>query len=188
MSDIFISYSRDDKPWVSKLAKALQEEGYSVWWDPEIMPGQDFEQVIQEALENTKCVLTIWSPSSVKSQWVRSETSKALELNKLIPIQYLESKLPMPFDRIHTADLQGWKGKTDDHRYQRLLGAIQTYTDKKPPIDFPQKKPKRKIWLFSFGLILLLSMGAYYFWQTNHQVKTTSITKVKLGSINMALP
>ena len=33
MADIFISYSRDDRPRVEPLAEALVSAGYSVWWD-----------------------------------------------------------------------------------------------------------------------------------------------------------
>jgi hypothetical protein len=33
MSDIFISYKREEQPIARKLAYALEEEGWSVWWD-----------------------------------------------------------------------------------------------------------------------------------------------------------
>jgi hypothetical protein len=39
MSDIFISYSRQDKERVAALASALQVRGWSVWWDIEILTG-----------------------------------------------------------------------------------------------------------------------------------------------------
>jgi hypothetical protein len=34
MSDIFISYKREEQPVAKKLAGALEKEGWSVWWDP----------------------------------------------------------------------------------------------------------------------------------------------------------
>ena len=74
MTDIFISYSRKDKPWVKTLAATLVAEGYDVWWNPEILPGQDYETVIKEALESTKCVLTVWSKNSIESTWVQAES------------------------------------------------------------------------------------------------------------------
>jgi hypothetical protein len=33
MSDIFISYAREDRPRVERLAAALEQCGWSVWWD-----------------------------------------------------------------------------------------------------------------------------------------------------------
>lgn len=40
MSDIFLSYSRDDRDAVEPLAEALAREGYSVWWDRNLTGGQ----------------------------------------------------------------------------------------------------------------------------------------------------
>ena len=33
MSDIFISYASEDRDRVKSLARALEQEGWSVWWD-----------------------------------------------------------------------------------------------------------------------------------------------------------
>lgn len=41
MTDIFISYSRHDQAWVAKLARALEDVGYSVWWDTQLLAGDD---------------------------------------------------------------------------------------------------------------------------------------------------
>ena len=50
MSDIFISYAREDRPPAEWLAKALGGHGGSVWWDREIVTGSTFEDVIEKAL------------------------------------------------------------------------------------------------------------------------------------------
>ncbi len=51
MADIFISYASEDRSRVEPLAKALEDQGCSVWWDPQIPPGKTFFGVIKEALE-----------------------------------------------------------------------------------------------------------------------------------------
>lgn len=127
MHDIFISYSRQDKPWVDTLAAALTAQGYAVWWDAELLPGQNFENAIRHVLDNARCVVTVWSTASVDSLWVREESSYALQRNVLIPVLYQPVTLPMPFGRIHTADLQGWQGDTSDPRFQTLLRGIAQY-------------------------------------------------------------
>jgi hypothetical protein len=45
-SDIFISYSRDDLAKAKQLATALEQEGWSVWWDQEIPPGKTWADYI----------------------------------------------------------------------------------------------------------------------------------------------
>lgn len=127
MHDIFISYSRQDKPWVDTLAAALIAQGYAIWWDAELLPGQNFENAIKHVLDNARCVVTVWSTASVDSLWVREESSYALQRNVLIPVLYQPVTLPMPFGRIHTADLQGWQGDTNDPRFQTLLRGIAQY-------------------------------------------------------------
>ena len=69
MADIFISYARSDRPRAKALAEVLQELGYEVWWDLEIVPGERFSKVIDKELEEAKCVIVLWSKISVESDW-----------------------------------------------------------------------------------------------------------------------
>ena len=46
VADIFVSYSRQDRPRVAPLVAALEAQGWSVWWDPEIVGGQEFDRQI----------------------------------------------------------------------------------------------------------------------------------------------
>ena len=57
MADIFVSYSRSDKARVAPLVAALEAEGWSVWWDPAIAPGQQFDRMIADELERARAVL-----------------------------------------------------------------------------------------------------------------------------------
>ena len=76
LSDIFISYSKSDRAKAQMLAKALQREGWSVWWDARIPPGQSLDEVIDRALEAARCVIVMWSKKSVSSRWVKAEASE----------------------------------------------------------------------------------------------------------------
>ena len=75
MSDIFISYANDDRPRAQALAETLEGQGWSVWWDRVIPAGRTFDEVIEEALDESKCIIVLWSTRSVKSRWVRTEAA-----------------------------------------------------------------------------------------------------------------
>ena len=42
MSDIFLSYASEDRVHAALLAKALEENSRSVWWDQKVRTGQRF--------------------------------------------------------------------------------------------------------------------------------------------------
>jgi TIR domain len=56
LSDIFISYARDDLSKVSALASALDEKGWSVWWDQNIRSAKPFDRVIEYELAHAKYI------------------------------------------------------------------------------------------------------------------------------------
>ena len=61
MSDIFISYAREDLERVALLAQALAKQGWGVFWDRTIPTGKDWRDVIGEKLGAARCVVVVWS-------------------------------------------------------------------------------------------------------------------------------
>lgn len=64
MADIFLSYSRPDKAIVEELAPVLQDCGFTVWWDAELLAGNQFREKILEELSKADIVVVIWSRAS----------------------------------------------------------------------------------------------------------------------------
>ena len=62
VADIFLSYSRTDKARVAPLVAALEAQGWSVWWDPGITPGDEFDALIGAELEGARAVVVVWTP------------------------------------------------------------------------------------------------------------------------------
>jgi len=124
MSDIFISYKREEQSIARKLADALGKEGWSVWWDPKLRAGEHFDDVIEKALIEAKCVIVIWSNLSVNSEYVKAEAAEALEQNKLVPIKIESVNLPFRFKRVHTPSLLDWDGSKDSLEFRRLVEDI----------------------------------------------------------------
>ena len=124
MSDIFISYAREDRLRAQELAAALQRHGWSVWWDRDIKAGQTFDRVIEDALESARCVLVLWSRESVESHWVRAEAAEGQERGALIPVRVDDVEPPLAFRQIQTADLLTWNGDPSDAEFERLVRDI----------------------------------------------------------------
>jgi adenylate cyclase len=109
MADVFISYARADKARVAPLVAAIEARGWSVWWDPEISPGREFDDEIDTELQAAKAVLVVWTPTSVVSRWVRGEARDAAERGLLVPVRFDQARLPIDVRAIHTTDLDGWR-------------------------------------------------------------------------------
>ena len=116
MSDIFISYASEDRSKVQALAEVLESMGWSVWWDRAIPAGTQFDKVIEKELAAARCVIVIWSKTSVVSQWVRAEAGEALRRDVLIPALIGDVEIPLVFRQIQAAKLTGANRNTiKDH-------------------------------------------------------------------------
>ena len=125
MSDIFISYARKDRPRAKVLASALEAKGWSVWWDRDIRSGKPFDRVIEEALAKAKCVIVVWSPDSVNSDWVRVEASEGLKREILIPVLIEKGvEPPLRFRQIQSVDLFDWDGTKSSPEFDKLVADI----------------------------------------------------------------
>ena len=125
MSDIFISYKREEQQVARRLADALQKKGWSVWWDPKLRVGERFDDAIEEALKDAKSVIVIWSKLSVQSSYVRDEATFALNRNKLVPIQIEEVNLPFRFEGIQSAQLINWDGSDNFPGFKKLIADLK---------------------------------------------------------------
>ncbi|MDE2272506.1 MAG: TIR domain-containing protein [Xanthomonadaceae bacterium] len=124
MADVFISYARADKARVTPLVAAIEARGWSVWWDPEISPGKEFDDEIDEALQAAKAVLVVWTPISVVSRWVRGEARDAAERGVLVPVRFDQARLPIDVRAIHTTDLDDWGEDPAHPALQECLHAL----------------------------------------------------------------
>jgi formylglycine-generating enzyme required for sulfatase activity len=125
MSDIFISYAREDLPRARAIAQALEAHGWSVWWDRNIRTGEIFRRVIREQIGKARSVVVLWSEHSVDSDWVHEEASLGKRRNILVPVLTDEVELPLGFGSIQTADLTGWAGDAMAPAFRSLCSDIE---------------------------------------------------------------
>lgn len=127
--DVFISYSREDREKVEKIAHALQQAGLHVWWDPQIKTGAGFRAEIADALENTRSVIVIWSKHSVASRFVCDEADEGAARDILYPALIDNVDIPLGFRQIQTADLTSWKGRQADPALKAFVSAVTDAAD-----------------------------------------------------------
>ena len=114
MTDIFVSYANEDRERAAQLAELLQAQGWRVWWDRRIPAGRTWRSVLEDALEQSRCMLVLWSEHSVASPWVAEEAEEARRLGKpLVPVLLDRVEPPIGFRSIQCADLAQWDGSMD---------------------------------------------------------------------------
>jgi adenylate cyclase len=104
VADVFVSYARSDRTRVAPLVAAIESQGWTVWWDPEIVPGQDFDGQIATELADAAAVLVVWTPASVQSRWVRGEAREGADRGILVPVRFDGATLPFDVRTIHTTN------------------------------------------------------------------------------------
>ena len=119
---IFVSYSSKDRPFAMGLTQELQSLGATVWIDQHgIGLGSNWDNSIEDALENAQVLLLIISKTAVASGNVQDEVSIAKEEGmKIVPILIEQCELPMRWKRMQYADYV-----TDHERaIRRMLEAL----------------------------------------------------------------
>jgi hypothetical protein len=124
VSDIFISCARSTKSEAKRIAEALHALGYAVWLDDELPAHRDYSEVIEERLRAAKAVVVVWSAEAVKSQWVRAEADLAREAGTLVQLTLDGAPLPLPFKRIESADLRGWRGEPAAAGWKKVVESM----------------------------------------------------------------
>jgi TIR domain/Protein of unknown function (DUF1566) len=125
VSDIFISYASEDRERVEPLAHALEAEGWLIFWDQTIPPGESWVKYIGKALDDARCVVVIWSEASVESSWVYEEAERGRQRGVLIPVLFDNVSIPLGFASLQAAKLITWDGTPTSPGFQQLRLAIE---------------------------------------------------------------
>lgn len=157
---VFFSYSREDKARALPIILAIRAAGYSVWWDGMLEGGSTYLETTERALESARAVVVLWSAKSIKSHWVRDESTYGREQQKLVPLAIDGVQPPLGFRQIQLIDFEKWSGKADAGEVRELIAAIGALHEGEPrvagPVNTvgtpePSSKPNRRQWLFGAG-------------------------------------
>jgi hypothetical protein len=118
---VFISYSRNDEVYVTKLAEWLEGHGVSIWYDHDIDYGTRWEAEIMNRLNDSTTIVAVMSKSARDSQWVIREIDLARQMGKKILPLLLES--------------DGMIDQLSDLQWENVTGG------RTPRLNFCQKLP-----------------------------------------------
>jgi len=125
-----MSYSRQDRARAQALARAVEQSGWSVWWDHDLYGGASFAEEIGTQLDQASAVVVLWSKSSVISQWVMAEASRAGK--RIVPVAIDPVLPPLPFNTLHTLDLAEWHGQANHEPYGALERTLTRLVGREP--------------------------------------------------------
>lgn len=169
MTDIFISYKKEDAGRVLRLVEALRAEGFAVWWDHGIAAGSEWDRSIHQELYAAKVVIAVWTKASVVAPWVKEEALVGKNRGVLVPVKLDEVDPPLGFMMIQAANLVGWTGDRGDRRWPIFLNAVSAVVRSEPPprydtahLDKPPDARPRRLALLASALagVALLALAA----------------------------
>jgi membrane-associated phospholipid phosphatase len=135
MADIFLSYAhRDgDRDRAERLQQALSACGWSVFWDHQLLPGETYRSKLASELDRARCVIVLWSHTSIDREWVIDEAEAGKRLKRLISVAIDEVEPPLGFRQGQTASLVDWSGDLSHPGFALLVSGIRSLIDVNPP-------------------------------------------------------
>ncbi|MCW8980178.1 MAG: toll/interleukin-1 receptor domain-containing protein [Altibacter sp.] len=187
---IFISYSRADTEYVSKLVTDLRSMDFEVWFDKNIRSGEEWDNVIEREIKNADAMILVLSATSVASNNVKDEMSYALELDKHVsPIKIEPCAVPMRLARKQHIDFtettyeKGLTRLVEDLNYALKTSASAAHIKGSPAVTAVSKKvpPKtsgsgKKIGYIVGGILgFLLLLWVFGFFDGDTATADTSV-------------
>ncbi|MBO5894113.1 MAG: toll/interleukin-1 receptor domain-containing protein [Alistipes sp.] len=158
--DVFISYSRKDSELVTHICKELTKNNISFFVDKSFIKiGNDFPEVIADAILNSRIFLFIASENSYASNFTNSEIAfahKHKSKDSIIPYIIDESSLPIGLDLVlSSTDYKTATQYSADELCKELSNRINTQ-----PIN-PKSDISVKL-LTKYGYWILFAILSYW--------------------------
>lgn len=124
MSEVFVSYKREDFVAVKRLVDGLTAEGLDIWWDQMIAPDAPWEETIERQLSAAKAVIACWSRISVASENVKAEARRARQEGRLLQVYLEDCEPPLFFGERQGVKLRDWNGDRTSSQYRALVDGL----------------------------------------------------------------
>ncbi len=118
MKDFFISYAREDLEQAKRIEQYLEELGYTVIYDQDFVPGRSFVREIDNAPRESRCMIALYSRTSLGKKWPPAEWDTILVNDpsgvedRFWPIRIEDCRISGLLARLIYTDLVGLKGSS----------------------------------------------------------------------------
>ena len=139
MSDIFVSYKREDGARARALVEALRDAGFATFWDQDISPGANWQFALEAALDDARLCLVLWSRHSIgpEGHFVREEARRATQRGAYLGVLVDPVLPPLGFGEWQAFDATGWSGAEGDRALDGLIAHIRERLDLAEPPPGP---------------------------------------------------
>jgi formylglycine-generating enzyme required for sulfatase activity len=137
MTELFVSYCRDDTAVMEPIVENLRKLGFDLWIDIEhLTPGTPaWTQAIDDALHRADGVLAFLSPAAKDSHWCNIETQRAQMFDKPVyPILVSgepRTAVPIHLTGVQFADMRGRANR--EKNFERLVKTLSDELDHPAP-------------------------------------------------------
>ncbi len=128
---VFISYRSDDGEFAMLLAATLRRAGIRLWMDRlNILPGDDWRSVLQDALHSAVAAIPVISRGYVASRYCQRELSRADRIGcPVVPVlleHIEETQWPMEVERAQYFDFSDWRSSNRfRHNAEKMVAVLR---------------------------------------------------------------
>ena len=179
MTQLFLSYSREDRPVVEALAADLRASGYTPYFDEELVGGQDWWAELLTRIEDARAFVPVLTPGFLDSTPCQLEAAYAAALGKpFLPV----SVEPVPPQLCPEAISSSQWVDYDHQEAHSILAVIRAINGLGPTPPLPDPRPERPVVPISYMNELQNEIGSHAEIARSRQVLIIADLKGRLGT------
>ncbi len=146
---LFVTYAHENLTKVRELVELLTAGGHTVWFDNQLLPGQDWKLELGDAIARCDAFVYALTKDAVISEWCEWEFATAVRLKKaVVPVLFeADVVVPLSLQSLQYADFR--QGATA-LATAKLIGALASMqkipVDHSPPIPADPKGIPSRAW------------------------------------------
>lgn len=167
--DVFISYTREDKPIADAACAALEFNGIRCWIAPrDVLPGREWGAAIISAIKTSKVMVLIFSSNANQSAQIKREVNHAIETGISVLTFRIEDVDPAGALEYYL-DVMHWLDAIEpplEKQLRRLSENVKQLLGEPAPPTPPPLPPSSVKWWLPVGAgllaaVLIISVWAY---------------------------